>query len=68
MNNQNSKLYLCGLVLPAAHMAKLAATAAPVLLVLFRRAVSWIKAELVEGLTAYLAIQHLQKEISQNDF
>lgn len=54
------------LVFPATHVAKLAATTAPVFLVLFSGAVRWIKAKLVEGLTAYLAIQHLQKQTFLN--
>lgn len=50
------------LVFPPTHVAKLAATTAPVFLVLFRGALRWFKAKLVERLTAYLAIQHLQKK------
>lgn len=51
------------LVFPPAHMAKLAAATAPVFLVLLSGALRWFKAKLVEGLTAYLAKQHLQKEL-----
>lgn len=46
-------------VFPTTHMAKLAATTAPVLLILFRGALCLVKAKLVERLTAYLAVQHL---------
>lgn len=55
------RLYLRVLVFSATHMTELAAAAAPVFLVLVRGPLCWFKAKHVERLTAYLAMQHLQK-------
>lgn len=52
--------YLGGLVLSPTDMAELAATAAPVLQLVFLGPLALLQAEFVEGLTADLAIYKLQ--------
>lgn len=52
--------YLGGLVLSPTDMAELAATAAPVLQLILLGPLALLQAELVEGLTADLAIYKLQ--------
>lgn len=54
--------YLGGLVLSPTDMAELAATAAPVLQLVFLGPLALLQAEFVEGLTADLAIYKLQGE------
>lgn len=53
--------HLCLLALAATDMAELAASAAPVLLVLLLRTVIRWQAELVKRLTAHLTVDHLGK-------
>lgn len=60
---KKKKRYLSQLVLLAAHMTELAASAAPIFFVLLRGALCWFKAKPVEGLTAHLAVQHLTTAI-----
>lgn len=54
------RLYLRVFAFSAAHATKLAATAAPVLLVLIGRSLGRLKTKRMERLTAHLAKQHLQ--------
>lgn len=54
------RLYLGVFAFSATHTAKLAAAAAPVLLVFIRRSFRRVKAKRMERFTAHLAKQHLQ--------
>lgn len=58
-------MHLCLLALAATNMAELAASAAPVLLVLLLWAVVWRQAETVKRLTAHLTVDHLEKKVNQ---